>query len=204
MFAKEAFDKLIKDHKFSTVLDIGSGGGKQAKAFLDAGKHVTAIDMGSSVYYQAGEANYKNLTLVKSKFENFSSDKKFDCVWASHILEHQRDPGIFLERCLYYLAEDGVLVVTVPPLKHNIVGGHVTLWNAGLLLYHLILAGQDCKKAAVKEYGYNISVIVKKASVPEDVLSSLHMDTGDIVRLQNYFPVPVKEGFVGNGISANW
>ena len=70
----------------------------------------------------------------------------FDLVWCSHVLEHQPNPNLFLKKCFDILNDDGWLCVTVPPRKDEIVGGHLTLWNAGLLLYNLIMAGFDCSE----------------------------------------------------------
>lgn len=215
MMSRDAFDKLIRDYQFTTVLDVGAGQGLHSRAFRDAGKQVTAIDIGRSVYYEKANENFNGVTLLREDFNN-RQDKPMlpwsDVVWCSHVLEHQRNPGEFLERCMRHVRPSspqsgpgGYLAVTVPPLKHNIVGGHVTLWNAGLLLYQLILAGIDCSQAAVKTYGYNISVIVeRKEPVPRSALEDLHYDSGDILRLSPYFPIHVTEGFDGRIAAANW
>ena len=89
----------------------------------------------------------------------------------------------------------------MPPMKDAIVGGHVSLWNAGMLIYRLVLAGFDCRQAAVKTYGYNISVVVRKrvAHLPE-----LAMDAGDIERLAQFFPMPVAQDFDGRISQLNW
>jgi len=120
----------------------------------------------------------------------------FDCIWASHVLEHQPNPNLFLQKVFSDLKDGGILAVTVPPMKPQIVGGHLTLWNAGLLIYNLIIAGFDCSEAKIIKHGYNISVIVekRKAELPED----LHYDRGDILKLAHFFPFPVTEGFDGN------
>ena len=91
--------------------------------------------------------------------------------------------------------------ISVPPLRHNIVGGHVSLWNAGLLLYNLILAGFDCSEASVKQYGYDISVVVQKK---EAILPELNYDHGDIEVLAKFFPMKVKQGFHGQLDEINW
>lgn len=202
MMAGEAIQKLVRNYDFQTVLDIGSGSGVHCKYFRIEGKTVSAIDIGRSIYYDKRNDNYNNVTLHAFDLYSDVNLGQYDCVWASHILEHQRNPGLFLEKC-FHLTKD-LFAITVPPLKHNIVGGHVTLWNAGLLLYNMILAGFDCSQAAVKSYGYNISVIVRKKEVDQDDLKSLHYDSGDIVRLQRYFPLPVKESFDGQLKEINW
>ena len=75
-------------------------------------------------------------------------------------------------------------------IKNEIVGGHLSLWNAGLLLYQLVIAGFDCKDAIVKKYGYNISVIVKKNEI--DIKNKLVYDNGDISTIKQYLPKQIK------------
>lgn len=120
---------------------------------------------------------------------------KFDAIWCAHCLEHQRNVGAFLEKVFSDLKDGGVLCITVPPRKDNIVGGHLTLWNAGLVLYNLILAGFDCSDAEIIKDGYNISVFLKKKKAELPVLS---MDKGDIEKISHYFPFDAKQGFDGN------
>lgn len=181
--AKDAIYKLLT-MDFRSVLDTGSGG-FHADIFRNSGKVVTTNNLYDADYV----GDY--LTLVG----------KFDCIWACHVLEHQVNPNLFLVKCFNDLNENGILAVTVPPLKHEIVGGHVSLWNAGILLYHLILAGFDCSKAMVKTYGYDISVIVIKQSF---TLPVLKYDFGDIELLKDYFPLPAVQGFDGNIKEVNW
>ncbi len=191
MNANQAFTKLLREYRFDSVLDVGCGTGEHADLFRQKGKQVTTISLSQPADIIIDFMDH-NVPQVLTGF---------DCIWISHVLEHQRNPGDFLERCFDMLDEGGILAVTVPPLKHEIVGGHVSLWNAGLLLYNLVLAGFDCSAAAVKIYGYNVSVIVRKDPI---VLPRLNMDSGDIVTLAEYFPIEVREGFDGRIDSVNW
>ncbi len=172
---------------FSRVMDIGSGDGVHAAYFRSLGKEVFTCDLGPKADFQG---DYMDCCAGQ-----------FDLIWCCHVLEHQLNVNAFLQKCYDDLALDGWLAVTVPPLKHEIVGGHVTLWNAGLLLYNLILAGFDCSEAKVKEYGYNISVIVQKKPFRKP---ELRHDNGDIAALKDYFPIPVSEGFDGRLKEVNW
>lgn len=188
MNAEEAFNKVLKmDCK--TILDIGSGNGEHAMLFRALGKDVTTIAL------HAGAD-------IVGDFNEVKLPNKFDCIWASHVLEHQRNVGAFLDKCFSQLKDDGILAITVPPAKHNIVGGHLTLWNAGLLLYNLILAGFNCSTAAVKTYGYNISVVVRKEAAHWH--EPLTMDYGDISTLAHLFPFPVEQAFDGQVKDVNW
>jgi SAM-dependent methyltransferase len=189
-FANRALHKLLKDFDFQTVLDIGSGEGKQAAVMLKYGKSVTALDYGKSPYYQWRDPSIKTLI---GNFNELEFEDKFDCVWASHVLEHQPNVNKFLRKINDVTREGGVVAITVPPLKHQIVGGHLALWNGGMLLYHMVLAGFDCSQASILQYGYNISIIVKKREIS---FPNIVFDMGDIRAIRQYLPNDL--GFVSN------
>ncbi len=183
MFANLALDKLLRDYEFTTVLDVGCGNGEHAAKFERAGKTVTRND-----YRLDGRYEHRIF-------------EAHDCVWCSHVLEHALNPHDFLCKLAVDCKEGGVLAITVPPLKPQIVGGHVSLFNAGLLLYRMALAGIDCKEAAVKTYDYNCSVIVRKRSF---TMPRLAYDSGDVTALSPYLPSCLTEGATGEIASWNW
>jgi len=199
LFSGFALQKLINEYKFQTILDIGSGSGKHSKIFREAGKEVTSIDFGESVYFEERSENY---TLIKANYYENEFTQPFDAIWASHVLEHQPNPNLFLQKVHRDLREGGILAITVPPLKHQIVGGHLSLWNAGLLLYQLIFAGFNCRDASILKYGYNISLIVEKHAISS--LPKLDYDKGDIEKLLPYFPEGFSEPFNGDIRELNW
>jgi SAM-dependent methyltransferase len=192
----QALEKLLSAYDFHTVLDVGCGTGCHWPFFHEAGKEVTGIDIGRMC---SG--------VIVADYLRHEFDRQFDCLWLSHVLEHQLNVNLFLQKVFRDLKPGGILAVTVPPLKHNIVGGHVTLWNAGLVLYNLILAGFDCSHARVKRYGYNISVIVPKvpAAVP---FERLYFDRGDIELVSRFFPrhprMKWEQSFRGDIAQLNW
>ena len=188
-----------------SVLDVGSGGGIHSNLFDEAGFQVTAIDYGKSPLY----VENPRVRQIVADFNEYPFTEQFDCVWACHVLEHQLNPNLFLKKVHALTKEGGYAAITVPPLKQTIVGGHVTLWNAGMLLYHLVLAGFDCSDAHVRTYGYNVSVIVKKRSI--NVLPIIAYDSGDIRLIRDYLPDglvfhsnSVDDPFDGDIVSLNW
>lgn len=193
-----ALARLMGYADVKRVLDIGSGRGEHAAILRAAGREVFTVDL-------APPADHVGDFIVWRE-----GDGTFDAVWVSHVLEHQPDVGRFLDAVTRKLRPGGVLAVTVPPMKDAIVGGHVSLWNAGLLLYRLILAGFDSRDARVGTYAsgpgypvYNISVIVRKPLAPIS-LPPLRMDSGDIDALAPFFPLPVAQGFDGRLPDLNW
>lgn len=194
--AADCFRKLISDYAFETVLDVGCGKGPHTRAFVAAGKSVTPTDV---VPLFEG--------VVSGDYLNTRFTEPFDCLWLSHVLEHQVNVNQFLQKARDDLKEGGILAITVPPMRERLAGGHVTLWNAGLLLYNLVVAGFDCSHARVKCYGYNISVITPKitARLPHD---EMHFARGDLELLAPFFPkhpqLVWQQGVPGNIKQLNW
>ena len=187
MFADQALSRFL-DYPWQSCLDIGAGAGVHSNIMRKHGRTTVTIDSGHDAD-------------IREDYLRVDVSESYKAIWCSHTLEHQVNPGLFLTKMFGDLQDGGVLAVTVPPAKHQIVGGHVTLWNAGLLLYQLILAGFDCSAARVGVYGYNISVIVQKRRA---LLPELRHDAGDIETLAHLFPVPVQQGFDGQLGNINW
>lgn len=186
-----ALDFALERFAFNSVLDIGSGEGLHAARFRAAGKRVVAID----------QSDHWGRADVRCAFEDFNPADRYDLVWAAHVLEHQLNVHVFLTKLRSHIAPGGFFAITVPPAKDAIVGGHVTVWNEGLLLYNLILAGFDCSRASVRRYGYNITVMGRAVAAR---LPPLTYDFGDIERLAHFFPCGVAHGFNGNLPAINW
>lgn len=199
--------KLLDSHDFKTVLDIGCGEGVHSDIFIANNKKVTSIDYGDSIYFKK---NKKKISVVVYDFNVWETEEKFDAVWCSHVLEHQLNVNSFLVRIFNLLEDQGVLAITVPPGESRVIGGHLTNWNAGILLYNLVLAGFDCSEASILQYGYNITVIVKKVSGDSVDLSSLSYDCGDLRKIASYLPnveyrsTELDDPFKGNIYSLNW
>jgi SAM-dependent methyltransferase len=141
--------KLIRDYTFTTVLDIGSGLGEH-KRFLELfQKQVTTCNL-------KAPANFIG-DFLKAPIEG-----SFDVIWCCHVLEHQRNPGLFLDKIYSLLSEDGVFALCLP--RHpaeRLVTGHFTTWSLALACQHLVHAGFDCKEIAVFST-YEIGILVKK------------------------------------------
>lgn len=179
------FDLFIKKD-FKSILDVGAGKLEATEKFIQNEKEVYICDFDDGLYYKNTTCDKEKIKkLYLGDFLTITFHETYDAVWCAHVLEHQLNPNIFLKKVHSIIKEDGYLCIIVPPRKPIIVGGHVSIWNAGLLMYHLIHAGFDCSNASIFQYDYNIGIIIKKKSID---LPKLHYDIGDIKKLKAYFP----------------
>jgi SAM-dependent methyltransferase len=172
-----------------SVLDVGSGGGEHAVAFAKAGAKVTCVDFGTSIYAERMQPN-SGIDVVHADFSKWNPSQKFDLVWASHVLEHQRNPGSFIEKLIDCCASDGYVVITVPVPHRRLWGGHLSLWTPGILAYNIVMCGVDISGAQVF-YGYRETSIIFKPL--RFVLPDLTFDNGDLDVLAKYLPKFVRE-----------
>ena len=208
-FEKESFrgEKIFNifiKNKFSSLLDIGAGKLEATEQFIKYNKEVDICDFDDGLYYKNTTCDKKQINkLYLGDFLKINFEKSYDAVWCAHVLEHQLNPNIFLKKIHLVIKEGGILCIIVPPRKPIIGGGHVSIWNAGLLMYHLVHAGFDCSDAIIYQYDYNIGIIIKKKSI---VLPKIHYDIGDIVKLKNFFPPelsPETDSFNGDILKLN-
>jgi len=120
--------------KYKTCLDIGSGDGQHSRILSTSGLKVYQVD------------KYSETAQFKEDFLNISFDEKFDVIFCSHVIEHQRNVGLFLDKIFDYLSDNGVLIISAP--KHpaeRFIEGHLNCFIFPYFLQHLIHAGFDCK-----------------------------------------------------------
>jgi len=176
----------------ATVLDVGSGGGQHALAFAHAGARVVCVDYGTSIY--AREAASGPVEVVRADFNQFDPGERFELVWASHVLEHQRNVAAFLERLIACCADGGHVCITVPDPHRNLWGGHLTLWSPGLLAYNVVLCGVDLSRARLIRGTNEFSLLFQPRRV---ALPALTYDNGDLKLLSPFLPGGLTENSDG-------
>lgn len=201
LFRGESFIKQITEFlSFESVIDIGSGEGRQKLYFESCGKKVSTCDF--SINNGAHCNNQKNKYDYVGDFVTLNIPRKFDLVFSSHVLEHQRNVGLFLEKKKEVCKDNGFICTIVPIRKPFVTGGHCSIWNPGLLLYNLILAGVDCSECYLKQTDYDICVIVKNKQI-DLKKENLTYDMGDVNKLMKYFPFELTEPFNGDIMHIN-
>ena len=232
--------KMVDEYDFQTVADIGSGAGGYSKLFHHLNKSVTSYELGRR-YSSSNVSDFTSRELKRGHelayraavendggppwrilMGNFmcSTTEVYDALWVHHVTEHILDPHVFMVKLHSMLREGGILALTVPPLKSQIVGGHVSVWLGGLLIQHLVRAGFDCKYMRLFKQSYSIGVLLKKRTITETI--KWRHDRGDICQLMEpYLPIGLKrsaglkaadrakgddcmDAFEGNLLSLNW
>jgi SAM-dependent methyltransferase len=188
-------EKIVDKIKFNTVLDVGAGECLQSNYLKKYKKKVYTCD------FKNIDGAHCNSNIKYNFLGNFLNidfkEQKFDFVLASHILEHQHNPGLFIEKIKSVTATNGYVCIIVPIRKPFITGGHLSIWNPGLLMYNLVMAGIDCSESYIQQLDYDICVITKNKQFDLKNIK-LTYDRGDIDLLAQYFPFSVKEPFNGD------
>ncbi len=141
--------KVLRDVSFETVLDVGSGAGEHARFFRLFGKKVSTCNLFPPADW-VGD-------FLKAPIEG-----QFDLIWCSHALEHQRNPGLFLDKMYQLLRFGGTLALCLPHHPASrLVPGHLSSWSLALASQHLIYAGFDCRNVSAFS-SYELSLIVQK------------------------------------------
>ena len=137
---------------YKSVLDIGSGHGMHTKVFRAIGMEVFQLD------------KYSETAEYKVDFIEHDFDKKFDIVFCSHVIEHQRNVGNFLDKIFDVMNDDGLLLISAP--KHpgeTLIEGHLNCFFTTYFVQHLIHAGFDLKKGKYLSCGgaENAAIVFK-------------------------------------------
>ncbi len=149
---------LIAENKnipncYNNALDIGSSHGNHTEIMRHFGLKVDQIDK----YVESAEIN--------ADFNSYKFKKKYDVIFCSHVIEHQRNVGFFLDKIYDILSDNGILVISGP--KHpaeRFVEGHIQSTILPIFLQNLIFSGFDCKNGKILSLGgIENSFIVKKA-----------------------------------------
>lgn len=199
--AKKLADMAIASLRFNNVLDVGGGNLLAASYFVEHGKIVDVNDYETSPYLEGENiAKSRVRKFIHGDFNQIDFEGKYDLLWMSHVLEHQLNVHAFLVKAVSLVNEGGYISIAVPPRKPFVVSGHINLFNPGILVYRLILAGVDCSSAKIFQYDGNICLLAKINKIN---LPALSFDIGDIKLLEKYFPFDVKEGFNGDFMQCN-
>ena len=102
--------KIIKRDNNLKFLEIGGGRNNILKYFKNSKRWICDFDI---------EKIEKNINIIKSDFNNFTSKKKyFDYIFFFHTLEHIENPRNFLINVFDKLKDNGKIILEVPNIKY--------------------------------------------------------------------------------------
>lgn len=181
----EALEKIISYKEWNSLLDIGCGQGLQGHIFEDYGKTVTGLTLNIDKRYMGDCLSH----IEYIDLMNYNPLHKFDIVWASHMLEHVADVQMYVSKMKDVVKRGGIIAITVPPRESKITLTHVHSFNAGRILRYLLCAGIDCREVEIKEYDYNLSIIVKNVQfIPQDYdVAGMLNQSGDFPKVSKVF-----------------
>lgn len=102
------------------LLDVGCGAGltaDYAKRTFDI-KEVVGIEYNGEVARKAAQRLDRVLIGDIEQMEIEYPDEYFDCILCADVLEHLRDPWAVLAKLRRLLAPDGVLIASIPNIRH--------------------------------------------------------------------------------------
>jgi 2-polyprenyl-3-methyl-5-hydroxy-6-metoxy-1,4-benzoquinol methylase len=132
------------------LLEIGVGAGQSIIWFESEGFDVIGIEPDGRNVSMINNL-LKNGKIIKSSVEEFSSEKIFDVIWMSHVLEHLIEPKMFLEKIKKNLKHDGIFFIEVPNCEYEPMLKSSIEKNP-----HLFHFSKKSLSKLVKDIGYEI------------------------------------------------
>lgn len=156
--------EILKPYFVSgSALEFGCADGVITRRMCEDFEHVVVVE-GSITFIRELKKQIKamNLNFINALFEEFTTSRRFNTIFMTHILEHLDSPVDFLSRSRDWLTSNGRLLVAVPNANslHRLVGvelgilerqddfnegdrliGHKRVYTPQLFWQHLSKAG---------------------------------------------------------------
>ena len=163
----------IKPHlKGKRLLDVGCGLGFLCREFADNFDDVVGIDGSSEKINRANQINaHPNVTYIKTMFEDFNPQNKFDTIIVTNVLEHVGNAIVFLESLKEMLSLSGRIIITVPNATglHKRIGKHL-----GLISDYYMLTNADLEKGHQRLYDIEkLKLDVNAASLSVSIIEGI-------------------------------
>ncbi len=98
-----------------TIIDVGAAQGNFSLPLAEEGFKVTWNDIRPEILeYVQAKYEYGRVDYLVGNIFDLDSDKRFDCVLITEIIEHVAHPDQFLACCRKLLTPKGIIIVTTP------------------------------------------------------------------------------------------
>jgi 2-polyprenyl-3-methyl-5-hydroxy-6-metoxy-1,4-benzoquinol methylase len=110
--AVKTFEKFMS--RPGHALEYGCCDGFMSSLIAEHCETLTSVDGSKTFIEMAKKRAPKNVEFIHSLFENYRTDRKFDYIFATYVLEHVNDPVEFLINAGSLLQDHGLLFIVVP------------------------------------------------------------------------------------------
>lgn len=150
--------------KGKLALELGPASGFMTKQLLNDFESIHLIEASQKLLDQIPA--YSNVIKHCAMFEDFETDKRFDTIIMSHVLEHIENPVQVLKKISKWLSDDGVFIVSVPnalsihrkvAVKMGLLPTEYTLNERDHALGHYRVYDLNRLAADMMEAGYHIT-----------------------------------------------
>lgn len=115
---KSLIFSLLSKIKPAASLDLGCGTGDYTVELLRRGHSVDAVDISAyaidCLHTKIQPSLWPMLKCYQEKLENFATDKRYDLILLSEVLEHIKDDAGLLRKAASLLTPKGKLIISVP------------------------------------------------------------------------------------------
>ena len=116
-FNKEVFDKIPLDAL--AILDVGCGTGIMGKALKEQVKNRLVCGVTySNEEYKTAKKSLDEVWVTDINYELPKTDRIFDCIIFSHVLEHTFYPNQVIKSFAQLLSQNGIIVIALPNILY--------------------------------------------------------------------------------------
>jgi SAM-dependent methyltransferase len=121
--AAETVRRLIAEHRLAAIrpharpgrwLDVGAAAGHFVEAASRAGIVAEGCELSGTA---VASARARGLVMHHAAVEDFTPSARYDTITAFDVIEHLREPRVFLDRLRSWLAPAGTLALTLPDVS---------------------------------------------------------------------------------------
>jgi 2-polyprenyl-3-methyl-5-hydroxy-6-metoxy-1,4-benzoquinol methylase len=96
-----------------SILELGPAIGKMTELIVKDFNEIDVVE-GSEYFCDVLRSKFPNINVIKSLFENFVPDRKYDFIILGHVLEHVENPSTILNLVSDWLTDNGKIFCAVP------------------------------------------------------------------------------------------
>lgn len=138
------------------TLDLGCGGGFIAHVLSMIAKTSTGIDINAKAVAYARSRFPRPVFLCKSFTELLESDKQYDFIYSSEVIEHVSNVNLFMSVLQHLAAPQAHIYITTPDSGHPKVPWNISQWDVFTPPIHVQFFNKKTARILFERYGFRI------------------------------------------------